>query len=99
MSYPEALGELTKEYFTIAVSGTHGKSTTTCMIALILIKAGLDPTVIVGTKLKEFGDSNCRVGKSKYLVIEADEYMASFLNYWPKIMVLTTIEADHLGLL
>jgi len=95
-SYPEALGELTKKYFTIAVSGTHGKSTTTAMIGLLLVKAELDPTVIVGTKLKEFGDSNCRMGKSKYLLIEADEHMASFLNYWPKIIVLTTIEVDHL---
>ena len=96
LSYPEALGELTKKYFTIAVSGTHGKSTTTAMIGLLLVKAGLDPTVIVGTKLKEFGDTNCQVGKSKYLVIEADEYMASFLNYWPKIIVLPSIEKDHL---
>ncbi len=96
LSYPQALGELTKQYYTIAVSGTHGKSTTTSMIGLLLTKAGLDPTVIVGTKLKEFGDSNCRVGKGKYLVIEADEHFASFLNYWPKILVLTTIEADHL---
>ncbi len=95
-SYPEALGELTKKYFTIAVSGTHGKSTTTSMIGLLLTKAGLDPTVIVGTKLKEFGDSNCRIGKSEYLVIEADEHFASFLNYWPKIIVLTNLEADHL---
>ncbi len=103
-SYPEALGELTKQYFTIAVSGTHGKSTTTSMIGLLLTKAGLDPTVIVGTKLKEFSDSNCRVGKPirqaqgkiQYLVIEADEHFASFLNYWPKIIVLTNLEADHL---
>ena len=95
-SYPQALGELTKKYFTIAVAGTHGKSTTTAMIGLILKKARLDPTVIVGTKLKEFQNSNCRVGKSQYLVIEADEHMASFLNYWPKIIVLTAVEADHL---
>lgn len=96
LSYPEALGELTKEYYTIAVSGTHGKSTTTALLSLILIKAGFDPTVIVGTKLKEFKDTNCRVGKGKYLIIEADEHMASFLNYWPKMIVLTNIEADHL---
>jgi len=96
LSYPQALGELTKRYFTIAVSGTHGKSTTTAMMALLLVKAGLDPTVIVGTKLKEFGDSNCRVGKSQYLLIEADEHFASFLNYWPKIIALTNIEEDHL---
>ncbi len=95
-SYPEALGELTKQYFTIAVSGAHGKSTTTAMIALVLEKAGLDPTVIVGTKLKEFGNSNCRVGEGEYLVIEADEWNASFLNYWPKIIVLTNIEREHL---
>ena len=95
-SYPQALGELTKQYFTIAVCGAHGKGTTTAMISLILIKAGLDPTVIIGTKLKEFGDSNCRVGKSKYLVIEADEYAGAFLNYWPKMIVLTNIDKEHL---
>ncbi len=76
------------------------------MISLILIKAGLNPTVILGTKLNEFGDSNFRVGdfpkseicnlKSKILVIEADEHFASFLNYWPKIIVLTNIEREHL---
>jgi len=94
-SYPQALGELTKNYFTIAVCGSHGKSTVAAMIGLILTKAKLDPTVILGTKLKEFGDSNCRVGKSKYLIIEADEYKESFLNYWPKIIVLLNIEYDH----
>ncbi|MDP1629049.1 MAG: UDP-N-acetylmuramate--L-alanine ligase, partial [bacterium] len=104
LSYPEALGELTKKYFTIAVSGSHGKSTTTAMIANILIKAGLDPTVIIGTKLKEFGNptlslsngSNFRPGKSEYLIIEADEWNASFLNYWPKMIVLTNIDKEHL---
>jgi UDP-N-acetylmuramate--alanine ligase len=95
-SYPEALGELTKKYFTIAVCGSHGKSTVAAMIGILLTKAGFDPTVIVGTKVKEFKNSNCRVGKSQYLVIEADEHFASFLNYWPKIIVLTNIEADHL---
>src|SRR3989344_3674950 len=103
LSYPQALGELTRSHCTIAISGTHGKSTTTSMIGLLLEKAGLDPTVIVGTKLKEFGNSNCRVGKSEFLhkgkpvlVIEADEHFASFMNYWPDMIVLTTIEADHL---
>jgi len=95
-TYAQALGELTKKYFTIAVSGTHGKSTTTAMIGLILEAAGLDPTVIVGTKVREWNNSNFRLGKSRYLVIEADEYSASFLNYWPKIIVLTNIEEDHL---
>lgn len=96
LSYPEALGELTKQYYTIAISGTHGKSTTTAMISLVLEYAGLNPTVIIGTKLKEFGGTNFKEGKSKYLVIEADEHFASFLNYWPKMIVLTNIEKDHL---
>ncbi len=95
-SYPEALGEITKQYFTIAVSGTHGKSTTSTMIGLLLKKAKFDPTVIIGTKVKEFNNSNFCLGKSKFLVIEADEYQASFLNYHPQIIVLTNIEADHL---
>jgi UDP-N-acetylmuramate--alanine ligase len=96
LSYPQALGELTKQYKTIAVSGTHGKSTTTAMISLILIEAGLDPTVVVGTKLREFNDSNFRMGESEYLIIEACEHEAAFLNYWPKIIVVTNIEEDHL---
>ena len=103
-TYPEALGELTRTHFTIAVAGSHGKSTVAAMIGILLAKASLDPTVIIGTKLKEFNDSNLRMGcqKSKIksqkslLVIEADEYFASFLNYWPKIIVLPSLESDHL---
>jgi UDP-N-acetylmuramate--alanine ligase len=96
LSYPQALGELTGKYFTIAVSGSHGKSTTSAMLALVLIKAGLDPTVIIGTKLKEFRNSNARLGKSRYLLIEADEYAASFLNYFPEIIVVLNIDREHL---
>ena len=96
LSYPEVLGILTKNYFSIAISGTHGKSTTTSMLGLLLVKAGFDPTVVVGTKVKEFGNSNFRMGKSRYLVIEACEHEESFLNYWPKITVITNIEEDHL---
>jgi UDP-N-acetylmuramate--alanine ligase len=95
-SYPQALGEITKQFFTIAISGTHGKSTTASMLSLLMIKAKLDPTVIIGTKLKKFRNSNFRKGKSKYLVIEADEHFASFLNYCPQAIILTNIEADHL---
>ncbi len=97
-SYPEALGDLTKGYYTIAVAGAHGKSTTTAMIALILAEAGLDPTVIVGTIVKEFGNSNFREGKSKILVIEACEYDSSFLHYSPKIIVVTNVDKEHLDL-
>ena len=95
-TYPEALGELTKEFYTIAIAGAHGKSTTTAMIGLTLAAAGLDPTVIVGTMVKEFGNSNFREGKSKFLVIEACEYDSSFLHYSPKIIVVTNIDKEHL---
>lgn len=96
MSYPQALGELTKKYKTIAVAGAHGKSTTTAMIGLVLVAGKLDPTVIVGTKIKEFNNSNFRFGKSEYLVIEACEYDRSFLNYFPQIAVVTNVEMDHM---
>jgi len=95
LSYPQALGELTKKHFTIACCGTHGKSTTCAMVGFILEKAGLDPTIIIGTKMKNFQNSNCKIGKSKYLVIEADEYQGSFLNYFSKIVVLTSLDWDH----
>lgn len=96
LTYGQVLGQLTKQMFTIAISGMHGKSTTAAMIALILQKAGLDPTAVIGTKLKEWQGANARAGKSKYLVIEADEWQASMLNYWPQIIVLTNIEEEHL---
>ncbi len=94
LSYPQVLGELTKNKYLIAVSGTHGKTTTTAMIGLMLVRAGMDPTVIVGSNIKEFG-GNARLGKSDYFVIEADEYRRAFLNYNPKIAVVLNIEFDH----
>ncbi len=95
LSYFEALGELAKDYKVIAISGTHGKTTTTAMVAEIMVDAGLDPTVIVGSFVKKF-DSNFRAGKGEYLVVEADEYNRHFLNFKPFIAVVTNIEADHL---
>ena len=95
-TYPEALGDLVKKHFTIAVCGMSGKSTTTSMTGIVLKKAGLSPNVIVGTRVKEFENSNCLVGKSNYLVIEACEYEASFLNYWPRILAILNIEEEHL---
>ena len=95
LSYFEALGIFAKEYKVIAIAGTHGKTTTTAMVAEILVEAGLDPTVIVGSFIKKF-DSNFRRGESKYLVVEADEYNRHFLNFHPFITVITNIEADHL---
>ena len=96
LSYPEALGNLTKEYYTVAFSGTHGKSTTTAMFSLIAIGANLDPTIIIGTKLKELKNRNYREGKSNLLIIESDEWNASFLKYSPDIAAINNIERDHL---
>lgn len=96
LTYPEALGEVTKQYQTIAVAGAHGKSTTTALAALALIKGHLDPTVIVGTNLKEFGGRNFRPGRGKYLVVEADEYGRAFHRYSPSIAIVTNIDREHL---
>lgn len=95
ITYPQALHEISKNKYTIAISGTHGKTTTTAMIAKIMIDAGLDPTVIVGSLLKDI-KSNFVAGKSKYLVVEACEYRKSFLNIEPTIAVITNIDNDHL---
>ncbi len=95
LSFFEALGEFAKQYKVIAISGTHGKTTTTAMTAKVLIDAGLDPTVIVGSFVKEFG-SNFRKGNSGYLVVEADEFNRHMLNFHPFIAGITNIEADHL---
>lgn len=95
LSYPEFLGLLSKEKFTITVSGTDGKSTTTALCGLIFAEAGIDPTVIVGSKVKKF-DENLRIGHSPYLILEGCEYRANMLNLSPQIIVLTNIVADHL---
>ncbi len=96
LTYAQALGQITRNHCTVAISGTHGKSTVVSMLSLILVEAGLDPTVIIGTKLKAFGNSNFRLGQSRYFIIEADEWHGSFLNYHPEIIILTNIEEDHL---
>lgn len=96
LSYPEAVGRLSENFYTIAICGTHGKSTITAMISKILIENNFDPTVIVGTKLKELKGENYRLGKSKILVLEACEYKRAFLNYHPKAIILHTLDPDHL---
>ncbi|KKR70164.1 MAG: UDP-N-acetylmuramate-L-alanine ligase [Candidatus Nomurabacteria bacterium GW2011_GWB1_40_7] len=95
INYFEALGEFAKDYKVIAIAGTHGKTTTTAMVAEILIEAGLDPMVIVGSFVKKLG-SNFKKGDSKYLVVEADEYNRHFLSLNPFLSVVLNIEADHL---
>lgn len=96
ITYFEFIGEFTKERWTIAVSGTNGKSTTTAMLGLMLERGGLDPTVIVGSKVPSFPERNLRMGKGKYLVVEGCEHEANILKLWPRMIVLTNIEEDHL---
>lgn len=95
VSYPEMLGIISAHKYTIAVAGTHGKTTTTAMIAKVLLDAQKDPTVIVGSFLKDI-QSNFVSGKSALFVVEACEYRRSFLNLSPKILVITNIDNDHL---
>lgn len=95
-AYAEAVGDLTRQYRTVTVSGSHGKSTTTAMTSLVMEEGYMDPTVIIGTKMREYGDSNFRKGRGSHLVLEADEWNKSFLHYSPHIAVVTNIDAEHL---
>ena len=91
----EILAELMHLRHGIAVAGAHGKTTTTSMIAVVLEKAGLDPTAVIGGRVGAFG-SNARLGGGKYLVAEADESDRSFLRLSPHLAVLTNIDYEHL---
>lgn len=95
LSYPQILGEISKTKWTIAISGTNGKSTTTALIGLIMKAAGFDPTVIVGSKVQTF-DENFEGGKGQYFVVEGCEWKANMLNLSPRLIVLTNIEEEHL---
>jgi UDP-N-acetylmuramate--alanine ligase len=92
----EMLGELMRFRYGIAISGTHGKTTTTSFITSILAQAGLDPTFVIGGRLNSVG-SNARLGQGHYLVAEADESDASFLYLKPMISVVTNIDQDHMA--
>ena len=92
----EMLGELMRFRYAIAVGGTHGKTTTTSLVASILAEGGEDPTFVIGGRLKSAG-SNARLGAGRYLVAEADESDASFLHLQPLIAIVTNIDNDHLS--
>jgi UDP-N-acetylmuramate--alanine ligase len=91
----EMLAELMRLKYGIAIAGTHGKTTTTSLVGTILTEAGLDPTVIVGGRLRVSG-TGARLGRSRYLVAEADEFDRSFLRLQPVLAVITNVDADHL---
>ncbi len=94
-NYFEALGDLSRDYKVIAVCGTHGKSSTVAMAARVLMDAGVDPSVVVGTKLKELDGRNWRKGNSEYFLLEACEYRGSFLSLSPDIVLMTNADGDH----
>jgi len=92
----EMLGELMRFRYSIAVAGTHGKTTTTSLIASVLAEGGTDPTFVIGGRLKSAA-SNARLGAGEYLVAEADESDASFTHLQPMLAIVTNVDADHLG--
>jgi UDP-N-acetylmuramate--alanine ligase len=91
----EMLAELMRLRYSVAVAGAHGKTTTTSMIALVLERAGLDPTAVIGGRLSAFG-SNARLGRGDVMVAEADESDRSFLKLFPTLAVITNIDHEHL---
>ena len=95
MDRAEFLGSIMKGHkYNVAISGTHGKTTTTSMISQITLEADLDPTILVGGELDVIG-GNYRIGKSDYFITEACEYKASFLKFFPYVGVILNIDADH----
>ena len=97
LNYFEALGEITKEFNTIAISGTNGKSTTTALTGILLADTEYDPNVVLGANVKDFDfTNNYRKGRTDNLVVEGCEYQAHMLELHPNIIILTNIEAEHL---
>lgn len=92
----EMLAECMRMKYGIGIAGTHGKTTTTSMVGLVLTEAGIDPTIIVGGKLSSLGGTNARLGHGDYIVVEADEFDRTFLKLTPVIAALTTLEREHL---
>jgi UDP-N-acetylmuramate--alanine ligase len=94
----EMLAEVSRLNYCLAVAGTHGKTTTTSICGLMMMKAGIDPTVIVGGRLRGLGGTNARLGHGEWTVVEADEYDRSFLQLLPSIAVINNIDAEHLDI-
>jgi UDP-N-acetylmuramate--alanine ligase len=92
----EMLAETMRMKYGIGIAGTHGKTTTTSMVGLVLTAGGIDPTIIVGGKLSGLGGTNARLGNGEFIVVEADEFDRTFLKLTPTIAALTTLESEHL---
>jgi len=96
LSYPQALGEITKGKKLIAISGTHGKTTTTGLLIAACLAAGEDISCLVGTNLPLLENTNARVGESEWFILEACEYKRAFLNLNPRVIAITNLEVEHL---
>ena len=96
LNYFEALGLFSKNYKTVAVAGTHGKTTTVAMLGQILIEAGLDPSILIGSTASYLQNKNARLGGGEIFVVEACEYRRNFLHLQPSLLGITNMEADHL---
>ena len=96
MTYFQSLGEISESFYTVAVSGTNGKTTTTSISSILLSNTELDPNVIVGGKVLELDNKNYKKGKSNILIVEACEYMEHFLYLNPNVLIITNIEEEHL---
>jgi len=94
LSYPEAVGEFTKEKLSLLVTGTHGKTTTSALLAETLRLCGLDPTAIIGSRVRNWG-GNALAGSGEYFVLEADEYQNKLQYYHPFAVILTSVDWDH----
>lgn len=96
MTYFQALGEISENFYTVAIAGTNGKTTTTSISSILLSNTALDPNVIVGAKVLELDNKNYKKGRSNILIVEACEYMEHFLYLNPNVLTITNIEAEHL---
>jgi UDP-N-acetylmuramate--alanine ligase len=96
LPYAQVLGEIVKSHETIAITGSHGKTTTTALAGIILMKNNFNPTIFIGSNLTELGGKNIRIGRSPHLVLEADDFGGAFLEYAPKIAIVTNIDREHL---
>lgn len=96
LSYPQAVGELSRDYHSIGVAGMHGKSTITAMLALALIDLGKDPTVILGTNIPQMDNNNARLGRSEFLLAETCEYRRHFLHFHPQALIFSNLEEEHM---
>lgn len=95
LGYHEAVGQLSQKYTTIAITGTHGKSSTTALLGFIAAEAGLDPTVLLGAPMPAWNGAHARAGNSSLFIVEADEYRDHFLALAPTYGVITSIDFDH----